>query len=136
MVKVFIPMVLLTCTYFIGQLYQLFDNEYWNNKGLVNWIWLEERAMLVSWNVKLLSEEINRVIEGIAMLVMSYYTGFKIFQLTATAYVTYRCLDVILWFVNFKTHHYWYVFFVLAFIEFWLWYKDDISKIIKKEKHL
>lgn len=130
--RIFIPMILFSVSYFTGQLYQLFDTDYYNSKGIVNWIWLESRPMLISWNVKFLSEEICRVMEGIGTVFIANYTGIKIIQLTAMTYLTYRCLDVITWFVNFKTYHYWYVFLVLAFIECWIWYREDAYKLIKK----
>lgn len=133
--RLLLPMFLFVLSYFIGQLYQLFDTPYYNDKGPVNWIWLEQRPMLIAWNVKFLSEEVCRVVEAIAVMIIAGHTGIKVLKLTATAYLTYRCLDFIVWFVNFKTYHYWYVFFVLAFIELWLWYRDDITKYLKNNRN-
>lgn len=133
--KMLVPMLLFVLSYFVGQLYQLFDTPYYNSIGLVNWIWLEQRPMLISWNVKFLSEELCRIIEGLAVMSIAWQTSVKILKLTAIAYFTYRCLDIIIWFVNFKTYHYWYVFFVLAFIELWLWYREDITKHFKNNRN-
>jgi hypothetical protein len=70
MLKKLLPILLLSLTYFIGQAYVWFDNEHYNAYGETSWIFDGSHAMPVSWNVKYLSEEINRILEAAAFLLM------------------------------------------------------------------
>lgn len=67
--------------------------------------------MSEAWNVKYLSEEVNRIIEGVSFLLMfTMRSGAKeLYTLTLIEYLVYRITDIFAYFINFKTEGYWYV---------------------------
>lgn len=112
MIKKILPILLLSSTYCIGQAYTLFDN-----KELHNWFLLVDRPMTNAWNVKYLSEEINRILEAIFMLWIFQRSYVDIiYRLVAVEYLLYRCIDLIVYPLWFKGQNYWYVFLVLGLL--------------------
>lgn len=103
MTKKLTPVILLASTYLIGQAYVVFDS-----KEVQNWIWMRPTPMPVEWNVKFLSEEINRIIEAVAFYMMLYKAP-AIYRLTALEYLIYRIIDIFAYFYNYKTESYWFV---------------------------
>lgn len=113
------PVLLLAFTYqALGEAYELFNDDV-NKK--VNWIWLKDRSMTVAWNVKYFMENVNRILEALAV-----YLAFKDDRLNerrdvycdmARLYLVYRGLDIIFYFINFKTDYYWIIFVVLFIFE-------------------
>ncbi len=83
--------------------------------------------MSIAWNVKYLSEEVNRIIEAIFIL-MVVDKKQKLWQLCCIIYLTYRCLDLIVYFLNFKIGNYWIVLLITTLIESFMWYHKDMKK--------
>lgn len=82
--------------------------------------------MSLAWNVKYLSEEINRVIEGVAFLLMiTMRNGAKeLYTLTLIEYLVYRLTDIVAYFIDYKTDRYWQVaLFVMAVMAFFYFKK-------------
>lgn len=110
--KRYIPILLLASTYAIGQSYIYFDD-----KELHNWFILVNNPMTDAWNVKYLSEEINRAIEAFFMLWIFQISYVNvIYRLAAVEYLLYRMLDLIVYPFWFKSYNYWYVFLVLGLL--------------------
>ena len=123
MIKKIIPILLLACTYFIGQLYSYWD---YASTETVNWIWSKECPMNIAWNVKYLSEEVNRIIEATAFFLMIRKSE-KMYKLVALEYLLYRCLDIMYYFYNFKTERYWFVFLILGTIMALIYLKNHAT---------
>jgi hypothetical protein len=126
MLKKLLPILLLSLTYFIGQAYVWFDNEHYNAYGETSWIFDGSHAMPVSWNVKYLSEEINRILEAAAFLLMLKKTA-PIYQLVGVEYFLYRVMDICFYFYNFKTSAYWLVFLIVGSIIAFIHYQKYTS---------
>lgn len=110
--KRYIPILLLAVTYAIGQSYIYFDD-----KELHNWFILVNNPMTDAWNVKYLSEEINRAIEAFFMLWIFQISYVNvIYRLAAVEYLLYRMLDLIVYPFWFKSYNYWYVFLVIGLL--------------------
>jgi len=120
------PVLVLVSTYVVGQAYTLFPD---NPLSLHNWILFDYVPMTTAWNVKYLSEEINRILEAIAFAIM--LKDRKIYGFVAISYLSYRVLDIIFYFINFKTYDYGWVFVLVALFEALWWFKNDINKAMK-----
>lgn len=73
--------------------------------------------MTDAWNVKYLSEEINRAIEAFFMLWIFQISYVNvIYRLAAVEYLLYRMLDLIVYPFWFKSYNYWYVFLVIGLL--------------------
>lgn len=112
MIKKLLPILLLSSTYLIGQAYTLFDN-----KELHNWFLCVDRPMTDAWNVKYLSEEMNRVVEALFMIWIFERSYVNIlYRLAAVEYMLYRCIDLVVYPFWFKSQNYWYVFLALGLL--------------------
>lgn len=127
------PLLLLALTYVTGQAYLFFSHV----KLVQNWILCQYKPMLVEWNVKFLSEEVNRIIEAIAfrwmvkkILKWADNKGiraserFVFIRFALVEYLWYRVLDLCAYFYDFKTQRYWYVFAILTLIMAYNWRKQ------------
>lgn len=82
--------------------------------------------MSIAWNVKYLSEEVNRVIEGVAFLLMiTMRNGAKeLYVLVIIEYLVYRLTDIAAYFIDYKTDRYWQVaLFVMTLMAFFYFKK-------------
>lgn len=111
--KKILPILLLCSTYAIGELHHLFSST-----NIENWILYRYSPMSEAWNVKYLSEEVNRIIEGVSFLLMfKMRSGAKeLYTLTLIEYLVYRITDIFAYFINFKTGSYWYVGVVVGLV--------------------
>lgn len=127
MIKKYIPIFILACTYLIGQAYTFVSDT-----EIQNWILYAHKPMTIAWNVKYLSEEVNRVVEAIAFLMM--LKGARdIYKLAILEYLLYRVLDIIFYFYNFKTTNYWYLFLILGTIIALIYLKNNAKKYEKAD---
>jgi len=110
MIKKSFPILLLASTYFIGQLYVFFSTT-----EVSNWILFKPTPMVDAWNMKYLSEEINRIIEAVAFAIMLKKAD-DAYRLVAYEYILYRVVDIFSYFYDFKTNSYWIILFLLGII--------------------
>jgi hypothetical protein len=110
MIKKSFPILLLASTYFIGQLYVFFSTT-----EVSNWILFKSTPMVDAWNMKYLSEEINRTIEAVAFAMMLKKAD-DAYRLVAYEYILYRVVDIFSYFYDFKTNSYWIILFLLGII--------------------
>lgn len=127
MLKKLLPIILLASTYLIGQSYEFFDNAYYDSKGAVSWIWDGSHPMLISWNIKYLSENLLWVVVCISFYLVALNPS-RINKLAALEYLLYRIIDILSYFWNFKTTHYWYVFIILGTIMAVIYLKNHATK--------
>jgi hypothetical protein len=116
-----LPVLLLLSTYLLGEAHHLFSST-----ETQNWIIFAYKPMTIPWNVKYLSEEVNRIIEAISFLLMLYMRkgAEELYILVLIEYLVYRILDIVAYFLNFKTESYWHVGIsvglIVAFIDLFI----------------
>lgn len=78
-----------------------------------------------AWNVKYLSEEINRVVEAISFLwMLRLKNGAKeLYILVIIEYLVYRIVDIAAYFIDYKTDHYWQAVLFIMVISGFLYFK-------------
>lgn len=126
--------IFILSIYLIGQLY-----EYYNGNGIkVDW-WPaydptnaegKYSPMPQSWAVKFLCEEINWIIITVITWFAIVFKGDKK-RLLISIYVMiiWRCIDLGVWFYNFKTYGYGYVIAFVGLLEaFWIHRYDKKHK--------
>lgn len=113
--------ILLSLTLFIGEVHT-----YWEGRPLrpQNWIWKVSREMPLQWNIKLASVQLNMILIFLAFLL---YVPNRVNKATAVTFFWFAVLDTVLYFYNYKTFGYGYLYLVLAVI--WLmayfWHKNS-----------
>lgn len=122
-----LPIILLSLTYFVGQAYELYDNAKYDALGKVSWMYDNSHPMLISWNVKYLSENIIWVMVVVAFLLIIKYPT-KLNKLAALEYLLYRILDIVFYLYNFKTQRYWYLFFILGIVMAIIYLRKEFNK--------
>lgn len=120
MIKKHLPILILAAIYFIGELYQSFSAT-----DTSNWIWLIKRPMSIQWNVKFLSEEINWFLAALFCFIVVRRCEQRENELVIATrvFLWWRFFDIILYFINYKTEKYEYIFVLLILIELYMKYR-------------
>lgn len=92
---------ILILSIIIAESYSFIPNEVAMRRE--NWIWTIDRTMEVSWNVKLLSDEINAILYFVAML---FYNSNRVNKTTVIAFIILCVIDLGMYIHNYKTLHY------------------------------
>lgn len=98
-----------------------------------NWILALDRTMELSWNVKLLSDQINAVIYFFAMY---FYIPNKVNKTTVTAFIILCFIDMAMYFHNYKTLNYGSVYVWVVITWVCIFYIEVIKHKISNLWHL
>lgn len=91
-------------------------HSFWENSTeKANWILKENVVMSVQWNIKNLTDEVWFIMMALAILV---YEKNRINRTTVLAYTAFCCIDMIMYFYNYKQAGYEaiYTFLLIAWI--------------------
>jgi|GEM_PF-3033726 len=124
----YLTTILLASTFLIAEIHT-----FWERSSIapVNWIYAREVPMSVQWNIKLAGLQLIYIIYGLALLC---YVPNRVNRTTAITFTIFCVVDTALYFYNYKTFNYGYVYFFVAL--FWLvlfyWYR--ITSIFRKNR--
>lgn len=92
---------LLILSIVIAESHSYIPEKYANKKE--NWIYSIDWTMEVSWNVKLLSHEVNGILYFLAMF---FYNRNRVNKATVVTFIFSCCIDLIMYLHNGKTLYY------------------------------
>lgn len=109
-VKKYLTTLLLATTLFIGEIHT-----YWEKapERYENWIIGRYEPMTIQWNVKFVCEEAIGIIYFIAMWFFAKYPN-KVNRVTVILFICLAIVDAALYFWNFKTVNFHYVYFCMV----------------------
>lgn len=110
----YLPTIILGTTLFIGEVHTFWEH---GSEKKVNWVINKSEPMTVQWNVKFLCDEINGILYFIAFLLYGAYPN-KTNRTTVISFLILAFADMGIYFWNFKTVNYYYVY--LAFVFVWI----------------
>ncbi len=122
--KPYLTTLILAATLLIGEIHTFWE------RGIQvkqNWIITRYEPMTIQWNVKFVGEELNWLLFTIAMLFYGRYPN-RVNRITVGIFIATATLDIVLYFWNFKTVNYHYVYFGMAAAWAILYWWTDIAK--------
>lgn len=110
--KKYSPTIILAITLLIGEIHTFWE------KGVQryeNWIIQKYEPMTVQWNVKMVGDEVSVILYFIAMWLCFKYPNHTN-KVTVAIFIGLAVVDTGLYFLNFKTVNYHYVYFCMALV--------------------
>lgn len=95
----------------------------------MNWVYSIDRTMELQWNVKFVSDQIVQIAYFLAMV---FYRRNKINETTVITFIILCCIDLGMWFHNFKTLHYGSVYVWTLGIWFVVYGRQSIRKAVRR----
>lgn len=119
--------IILALTLFIGEIHTFWEKAPPRKE---NWILDSYQPMTIQWNVKMVAEEIIVVLYFIAMWLFWMYPN-RVNKTSVKTFIVLALADLGLYFWNFKTINFHYVYFGLVAVWIIL-YKSTSVKPLKK----
>ena len=119
--------LILASTLIIGEVHTFWEK---GSQDKVNWIINSYQPMTMQWNVKFLCDEINVILYFVAFYLYGKYPN-RTNKATVLSFLFLAIVDMALYFWNFKTIDYHYVYFCLAVCG-WMIYKFGIKPQLRK----
>lgn len=105
--KKYLTTLLLGITLIIGEIHTFWER---GSQKKVNWIIKRYEPMTVQWNVKFVCDELNIVIYFVAMIL---FVRNRINKTSVVSFIYLAVADMALYFWNFKTYDYHYLYLTL-----------------------
>lgn len=110
--KSYATSLILASTLLIGEIHT-----FWEKAPVryENWIIHAYKPMTVQWNVKFVGEEVNWILFMVAMWYFGRYPN-RVNKITVRVFIAVAIVDLGLYFWNFKTVDYHYVYFCMVIV--------------------
>lgn len=102
--KRYLSTLLLASTLIIGEIHVLWEG---GAARVQNWIWRVPVPMPLQWNIKYVCDQVNWIIVAIAIY---KYTPSRVNKSAAATYIMFQITDTLLYFYNYKTYGYGWVY--------------------------
>lgn len=106
--KQYLTTILLTASVLIGEVHTFWEKLPVKQQ---NWILTIDRTMAVQWNVKFVSLQVNYILIAVALM---YYHKNRLNVTAAAVFVLFQVADFLLYFYNYKTAGYGFIYIGLA----------------------
>lgn len=116
--------ILLSLTLFIGEVHT-----YWEGRPLrpQNWIWKVSREMPLQWNIKYASDQLSFILIALAFVV---YVPNRVNKATAIAFFYFAVLSGFLYFYNYKTLGYGWIYICFVIVWFLAFFRHKNRNLI------
>lgn len=118
--------ICLWLTAIIGELHSLFPD----GPATYNWIWHAHVPMTLNWNVWFLGVNTQILLLFIAI---RFWKPNKHNDITLRVFTYFAIVDYFLYFYNWKTVDYGYIYLAMIGMYFFLWYKKNITIYLWKK---
>lgn len=105
---------LLAATILIGELHTFWER---SSLQVSNWIIFRYVPMSLQWNIKFAADELNPILYFIAFLLYGKYPN-RVNKTTVKTFIWFCTIDAGLYFLNWKTFSYGYMYVALIIIWF------------------
>lgn len=108
---------------------------FWERSKLVyeNWVLFNYVPMSVQWNIKTAVDQLNFILYFVATFYYGRYPN-RVNMTTVRTFICFMIIDTGMYFYNYKTVNYGYVYFLLALIWAAMYYWPIVRKIKWKIK--
>lgn len=112
--------LILAGTLFIGELHTFWEK---SPETKLNWIITRYEPMTMQWNVKMVCDELNVILYFIAMWFFAKYPN-RLNKTVVSMFIGLAIMDMAIYFWNFKTVNYHYVYFGMALLLLFIFRKN------------
>lgn len=118
----------LLLTIYLGEVHTFWEKQ--NPPVIQNWIWRKPTPMSIQWNVKQAVDQLNYILVFVAALL---YRKNKVNRTTLKAFIFYCSVDTLMYFYNYKTFDYGYVYLGVGTIWILMYFWKSLTQWLPRK---